>query len=169
MVDPVEETMLWIESFVIGLSLCPFAAAPFHAGGVRCVRARATDPAGILAEVLAEVEALEEGCAQTSVIVLPGLPGGFEGYLGLFAAAEELLRRSGWEGRYQLASFHPEYVFEGADPEDPANDTNRSPHPAIHVLRWEDVRKAVESHPDPEGIPARNIRLLRQREKDGKR
>jgi uncharacterized protein len=165
----VQETMQWIESFVIGLDLCPFAAAPFLSGGIRCVQSRATEPSEILAELLEEIETLEEGGAQTTVLVLPGLPGGFEGYLSLFAMAEDLLTISALEGRYQLASFHPEYVFEGSDPEDPANATNRSPHPAIHILRWADVRRAVETHPDTAGIPERNIQLLRGKNKGGGR
>lgn len=47
--------------------------------------------------------------------------------------------------------------------EDAANYTIRSPYPMIHLLREEDVMKAVQSgYPDLEGLPARNKAKLRQ-------
>ena len=66
------------------------------------------------------------------------------------------------EGTLQIASFHPAYQFEGSAPGDPANYSNRSPYPMLHLLREESVAKAVALHPDAEGIPERNIARLRE-------
>jgi len=71
-----------------------------------------------------------------------------------------LLKEQGYEGIYQLASFHPEYRFEGVELNDPANYTNRSPYPMIHILREASVEQALEKYPNPEKIPERNIQLI---------
>ena len=64
-------------------------------------------------------------------------------------------------GEIQIASFHPDYRFADAAPDDVANATNRSPHPMLHLLREVSVARAVASHPDPAAIPARNVEQLR--------
>ncbi len=76
--------------------------------------------------------------------------------------AEALLADQGYEGTYQLASFHPEYRFADAEPEDPANFTNRSPFPMLHLLREAGLEQALSHYPDPEAIPERNIAALRE-------
>ena len=62
----------------------------------------------------------------------------------------------------QLASFHPQYLFEGSPPEDHAHWTNRAPLPAFHLLRESAVSDAVDLVRDPDKIPERNIAHLRQ-------
>ena len=61
-----------------------------------------------------------------------------------------------------MASFHPDYCFEGEAEDDPANLTNRSPFPMFHLIREESLEKALQSYPDPQVIPERNIALLRE-------
>ena len=85
----------------------------------------------------------------------------FEDYLDLVELAEALSVELGYEGIYQIASFHPEYCFGGADENDPANYTNRSPYPMVHLLREDSISRALEHYADPEGIPDRNIALAR--------
>ncbi|HUH89099.1 MAG TPA: DUF1415 family protein, partial [Lysobacter sp.] len=43
---------------------------------------------------------------------------------------------------------------------DPANCTNRSPYPMLHLLREASVERAVEAFPDPDAIVERNIATL---------
>jgi len=62
----------------------------------------------------------------------------------------------------QVASFHPDYCFEGVSRDDPANFTNRSPLPMFHLIREAGLAAALESYPDPEMIPERNVRRLRE-------
>ena len=79
--------------------------------------------------------------------------------------------RKGWdrerhaihEGVSQVASFHPDYRFTDAPDDDPANFTNRSVYPLLHLQREERLEKAIESHPDPEGIPDRNVAFAREK------
>jgi len=60
----------------------------------------------------------------------------------------------------QVASFHPDYRFAGTENDDAGNYTNRSPYPALHILREASIEHALESVAAPEQIPERNIRTL---------
>jgi len=75
--------------------------------------------------------------------------------------AEQLLVTQGYEGIYQLASFHPEYCFSGAETNDAANYTNRSPFPMLHLLRESSLEKALEHYPETENIPQHNVAFAR--------
>ena len=86
----------------------------------------------------------------------------FDEYLDFVSLAQGLLEAQNYEGVYQLASFHPNYCFEGATEDDAANYTNRSPYPMLHLLRESSLENALRNYPNPEMIPANNIQLLRQ-------
>ncbi|MEJ2467272.1 MAG: DUF1415 domain-containing protein [Candidatus Thiodiazotropha sp.] len=161
----LDETRCWVERTVVGLNLCPFAAAPMKGGRIRYVYCGETEPEGIYRALLAEVETLiglPEPEAETCLFVVPSGLDDFAAYLDLFEIAEAAIPQAGLEGILQLASFHPDYCFEGADDEDPANYTNRSPHPMFHLIREAPLARALEGYPNPEGIPERNIALLRE-------
>lgn len=161
----LDETRCWVERVVVGLNLCPFAHAPMKGGRIRYVHCAASEAEGIYRALLAEMETLiglPEVEAETCLFVVPAGLEAFEDYLELFGIAEAVIPQAGLEGILQLASFHPDYCFEGADGEDPANYTNRSPHPMFHLIREAPLARALEKYPDAEGIPARNIALLRE-------
>jgi hypothetical protein len=71
--------------------------------------------------------------------------------------AETLLDKENYSGIYQMASFHPEYLFAGSNNEDPSNYTNRSPYPMLHFLRESSITRAVDSYPGIDEVPQRNI------------
>jgi hypothetical protein len=165
-----QHTRRWIERFVVGLNLCPFAAPLFREGGIRgggeqlriavCAQTR---PRAMAEAVLAELELLRATPAEalvTSVLVFSQALRDFDDYLDFLALAEELLYECGLEGSVQIASFHPDYQFEGAEPQDVANFTNRAPYPMLHFLREDAVSHALERYPAPEQIPLRNIDRL---------
>lgn len=150
----------WVQRAVIGHDLCPFAAGATAGTRYRSVEG---DDAAVLGAFLDEALALHERREerpQTTLLVL-STPRDFDAFWELVGGADALLDRVGLRGRLQLAHFHPDYRFDGLDPDDPANWTNRAPRPVLHLLREQDVDVAVQRHPDPEGIPARNIRRLR--------
>lgn len=158
--DPrVQAVQAWVQEVVVGLNLCPFAAGPLGRGKVGWGSVPVASDA--VMALLDAVEELKSGAYETYVLVLPECP--FPQLLDIAAAAEDMLEQTGLDADFQLASFHPEYCFEGAWRDDPANGTNQSPHPALHLLRVEDVSRAVDSHPDIAGIPERNMALLRER------
>jgi len=72
-----------------------------------------------------------------------------------------LISDEGFEGVIQLASFHPDYCFEGAPDDDAANYTNRSPYPMLHLIREQSLEEALEQFDQAELIPERNIAFAR--------
>lgn len=152
----------WVDRVVVGLNLCPFAAAPHHEQTIRYAASDAEEPHDILADLLQELTLLVKlNEARTTLLVITRALIDFDDFLDLFAAAEDLIEATGHAARFQLVSFHPDYLFEGLAPEDPANHTNRSPLPAIHILRRADVAQAIASHDNVHSIPDDNIIQLR--------
>ena len=64
----------------------------------------------------------------------PGLED-FGDYLDVLEDAQAALEKARLDDMLQLASFHPDYCFEGQEDDDPANYTNRSPYPMFHLIR----------------------------------
>lgn len=163
--SPIEATTRWLDDVVIGLNLCPFAAKPLASGRVRFVDCSAVDPEAIYRDLLVEVETflgISPYTAETSLLIISAGLKSFDDYLDLLAAAEVAMSTAGLEGVLQLASFHPEYIFEGADVDDPANYTNRSPYPMFHLLRELGLSAILEDYPDAAAIPQQNIARLRE-------
>lgn len=160
----IQRVQAWLQNLVIGLNLCPFAAAPLRAGRVRYTVCDATEPEIIYRSFLQELDAflgLPATQAETGLFILSRGLGDFDDYLDMLADLEHTLAEAGLEGVVQLASFHPDYVFVGSDPDDPANYTNRSPYPIFHLIREQELERVLVNYPDPEAIPQRNIERLR--------
>ena len=162
--DAVETTVkLWIEKVIIGLNFCPFAKKEIERNTVRYAissTTQANDALGSLLEELALLDQQEE--IQTTLLVFPLGFGDFESYLDMLELANLLIAQGGYKGIYQLASFHPDYCFDGEDQDDPANYTNRSPYPILHLLRESSVEAVLKRYPDPENIPENNIAKARE-------
>ena len=159
------QTRCWVEKIVVELNLCPFAHAPMKGDRIRYVHCAEQDEEGIYRALLTEMEALlalDEAEVETSLLVVPAGLEDFQRYLDFFEAAENVIPEAGLEGILQLASFHPDYCFEGDAADDPANYTNRSPHPMFHLIREAPLARALETYPNPEAIPERNMALLRE-------
>ncbi len=164
-INPVETSVRrWLESVVIGLNLCPFAARPFRAGQIRIHVSDCTDELELLTELQLELARLDETPVtelETTLIAIPRMLEDFLDYNDFLDKVDALLEQFEWSDDYQVASFHPQYQFAGTEPEDAENFTNRSPVPLLHLLREDSVEAAVDSHPDPDSIPLANIRRIR--------
>lgn len=159
----IRSVRTWVEQFVVGEQLCPFARQPLESGGVRFVvtEARSTNVLlDCLAEEIARLAQTPE--IETTLLIHPNVLTDFLTYNQFLDEVDALLRRLDLEGVFQVASFHPDYQFAGTEPEDAENYTNRSPSPMLHVLREERIEAAVASFKNIEGVPERNIRHLRQ-------
>ena len=153
----------WIDSIVIGLNLCPFASAAKRQGHLKICMANSARTEDCLQQLADEAALLGRADEQaTTLFVLPEGFTDFDDYLDLLAMAEALLEDLGFVGSLQLASFHPQYQFEGTSADDVSNWTNRAPLPILHLLKESSITRAVDSHPDPESIPDRNIEKLEQ-------
>ena len=157
----LEEVRRWVELMVIGEGLCPFARAVWHK--TRVVVPRQEGLRGCLEALQDELTALLEtdsAALPTTLLVVPELADDFEAYLDTLAIIEAGVADAGLEGVIQVASFHPDYRFADAEDDDVGNATNRAPWPVFHLLREDDVERAIETHPDTASIPARNIAHL---------
>ena len=164
-VAALRATRRWLEEVVVGLHLCPFAATPLKLGQIRFEVCLASEADTIYCALLTEMEtllSLPEEEAETSLFIVPHGLSAFDNYLDLLYSADEAIPSAGLGGVLQLASFHPDYCFEGAEQDDPANYTNRSPYPMFHLIREASLAKAIEGYPDAEQIPQRNIDKLRE-------
>lgn len=159
----VNATRKWVEDVVVGYNLCPFAKKELVRDRVRFVVSDAADEDTLLQALHSELQRLdEEPEVETTVLIHPGVLQDFEAYNEFLDAADGLLAYLDMEGVYQIASFHPDYQFAGTDPESAENYTNRSPYPMLHLLREASLEAAIESHPDVDGIPGRNIKLTEE-------
>lgn len=143
-------------------NFCPFARRVLENGNIHYLVSRETSlQSGLEALLLTCIRLDEMPSVETALIIYPQAFTRFDDYLEMLGIAENLLIEQGYEGTYQLASFHPEYRFADAPVDDPANYTNRSPYPMLHLLREGSIEQALQTYPDPEGIPERNIEYAR--------
>ncbi|TNE78708.1 MAG: DUF1415 domain-containing protein, partial [Gammaproteobacteria bacterium] len=132
----VESTRKWVEDVVVGYNLCPFAKRELVRNRVRFVVSEATTEDELLRDLHAELHRLDdEPEIETTLLIHPHALTDFGAYNDFLDAADGLLAFLEMDGIYQIASFHPDYQFEGTDPEAAENYTNRSPFPMLHLLR----------------------------------
>ena len=158
----IARTRQWIETVVVGMNFCPFAKREMRHNTVRFIVSSDLDIESVLLQLIDECTHLDvDDGTQTTLLILPEGFADFDDYLDLAGLAEDLLADRGYEGVYQVASFHPDYRFADADADDPANYTNRSPYPMLHLLREDELEAAIASYPDPDAIPENNITKAR--------
>ena len=158
------DTRRWLERAVIGLNLCPFAKAAYVKQRVHLAVSAAATPERLLEDLARELEDLRDADPaerETTVLVHPRVLTDFHDYNDFLDIADEALVALELDGVIQVASFHPDYQFDGTAPGDAENNSNRSPWPCLHLLREDSVEQAVESFPDVAAIPERNIATLR--------
>jgi hypothetical protein len=159
----IAETRAWIERAVIGLNLCPFAKAVHAKGQIRYVASDDTDPEDLLTTLCEELQFLAKADpaeVDTTLIVHPRVLTDFLDFNDFLELADQAVEDMGLEGVLQVASFHPHYQFEGTQPDDVSNASNRSPYPTLHLLREDSVDRAVDAFPEAERIYEANIETL---------
>ncbi len=157
-------TRAWVDEIVVGLDLCPFAAPSLEHDALLIEITSARDPEAIAHDLIAALQRLQAPETQDIETLLFVVCNGLSDFLEFNAfleVSERLIDDLGLEGVFQIASFHPDYCFAETPPDDAANFTNRSPYPMLHLLREDAIARAIAQHPDPEGIPARNVAKLR--------
>ncbi len=161
----IRQTRAWVESVVVGCDFCPFARAVLEQQRLLFSASMETKLEGALEALALECLRLDRDREiETTLLVFPRAFQDFDDFLDLLALADALLVDQGYEGTYQLASFHPRYCFADAPADDPANYTNRSPWPMLHLLRETSIARALQHYTgDPEEIPQRNIRVARRK------
>ena len=159
----IADTVRWLERAVIGLNLCPFAKGVHAKGQIHYVVSEATDARSLLGDLQRELAALAEadpGQRDTTLLIVPQCLEDFLDFNDFLELADKLLESLDLDGILQVASFHPQFQFADAAPDDITNATNRAPYPILHLLREDSIDRAVEAFPEAEMIYERNMQVL---------
>ena len=155
----------WLNRAVIGLNLCPFAKAVQVKGLIHYAVSQASEPAALLADLRAELQALlaqDPAVRDTTLLIAPNCVSDFIEFNRLLVQTRRVLRALRLQGVVQIASFHPDYRFAGTAADAITNFTNRAPYPTLHLLRESSIDRALEAFPDAQAIFGHNMRALEQ-------
>jgi hypothetical protein len=161
----VAATRHWLTRAVIGLNLCPFAKSVHVKQQIRFAISEAVNMQGVLTDLEAELNRLAQADPEridTTLVIVPRALADFLEFNDCLFFADRLLKQMHLEGVLQIASFHPQYQFEGSEPDDIENYTNRAPYPTLHLLREASIERAVDAFPDAADIYERNQETLRR-------
>jgi uncharacterized protein len=164
----IQQTQKWITNVVIGCNFCPFAAKEVRNNSIKYVVDECLDSADQLSVLKREMIFLDEHpSTETTLIIYPHQLQNFQEFLLFVDQAEALLKKEKYNGVYQLATFHPNYCFEGEDANDASNYTNRSIYPMLHLLREDSIYEIASKQEEYlETIPLRNITYALAKGKD---
>ncbi|MGH8806521.1 MAG: DUF1415 domain-containing protein [Noviherbaspirillum sp.] len=168
--DIIHAAQRWLEKAVIGLNLCPFAKAVHVKNQIRYFVSDAQTVEALhhdLVEELRALHAADPNAIDTTLLIHPWVLSDFLNYNDFLDIADATLAELGLEGEIQIASFHPQYQFADAAPDDITNYTNRSPFPILHLLREASIDRAVAAFPDASEIFTRNIETMQRLGKRG--
>ena len=150
---------------VVGLQLCPFAKPVVGKDLIRYVVCEGPEQ-GLITDCLdSELWLLSKSNplqVETTLLILPNVQGDFLDFHYLVEVCRKRIKALGFKGVLQLADFHPLYEFADSDSNDPANATNRSPFPTLHLLREDSVERARGSGLSAQSIVERNQQVLRE-------
>jgi len=160
----IKHTKKWITDVVIACNFCPFAAKEVKRNTIRYHISELENKQEMKKEFLKEFEILDiEESIETSLIIYPTQFPNLMTFLSWIEEIEIFLEKKDYDGIYQIASFHPDYIFAGSSENDASNFTNRSPYPMLHILKEESLGIAIDSHPDTELIPEKNIKFANEK------
>jgi hypothetical protein len=159
----IESVRCWVEQFIVELNICPFAKREIVKKRVRYVATEASTTEQLLVALEAELEFLSESIStETTLLIHANVLQDFYDYNQFLDIADGLLQEMDLDGVFQIASFHPQYQFSGAEVDAAENYTNRSPYPILHLLREDSLEQAIANHTDVDQIPANNIALMNE-------
>ncbi|MGV8990190.1 MAG: DUF1415 domain-containing protein [Thiobacillus sp.] len=159
----IAATREWLEKAVIGLNLCPFAKAVYVKNQVRIVVSGAKHLDGLLEDLDRELDflaAADPEDVDTTLLIHPTLLPDFLDFNDFLQLVDAAVEEHELEGVIQVASFHPQFQFEGTEPDNMGNYTNRAPFTTLHLLREASIERAVAAFPEAETIFERNIETL---------
>lgn len=159
----IKVTNHWVKDFVIDLNLCPFAGQVFNEKTIHYKVCLEKESQTLLEILIMEIEYLRQNDSiATGFLIHPNVLNDFSAYNQFFDNIDFVMKGLGFNGEFQIASFHPEYQFTDTLVDAVENFTNRSPYPMLHILRESLVSKAIDSYPNVEAIPQRNIQRMKK-------
>ena len=106
-----QEVNQWLNNVVIGLNLCPFAAKPQRNQQIKIEVTSATNDEQLIEFIYQQLLRLDDTPAkeqETTLVVVPQMLQDFDDYLLFSDWLNAILKSEGWEGIYQIATFHPD-------------------------------------------------------------
>jgi hypothetical protein len=161
----IDTTRIWLTRAVIGLNLCPFAKAVHVKNQVRYRVSEARDTEALRQDLIEELALLRDADPariDTSLLIHPAVLGDFLDFNDFLDVVDDVLHEMALEGIIQVATFHPDYQFDGTGPDDIENFSNRAPYPTLHLLRESSIEQAVAAIPDAADIYETNMETLRK-------
>lgn len=160
----ISQTREWVSSVIVKYNFCPFARKEVENNCIHYIVSNANTIDDAVMDMLEQcIELDRESERETTLIMFDNGFSDFEDFLDLVDLANALLVAQGFEGKYQIANFHPDYVFADSNESDAANYTNRAPFPTLHLIREASMSEALENYNEPESIPEHNINLARRK------
>ena len=107
----IAQTRCWLENVVLKHNLCPFAHKPFKGGQIRYVVTDSARVEFLLEDLQQELDYLRSVSVEeveTTLLIHPGVLEDFFEYNDFFDWVDKLLAEGGYEGEFQVASFHPD-------------------------------------------------------------
>jgi hypothetical protein len=155
----IDATMQWVDDVVITHNFCPFARFVRTPNKIRCVVVDG-DTGDAVTRLYDECVSLDNSNDIATTLVILSHPHftQFDNYLDALAIAERMMADWGYAGTYQLASFHPDYCFDGEPQNAASNYTNRSPYPMFHLIRENDITRYMPNEDDAEVIYTNNMK-----------
>jgi len=145
------------------MNLCPFAAQALGDNRVRLAVTPSDSEERLLEALDAELALLDaDRGIETTLLIHPDVLTDFSDFNQFLDLVDLLIGETGNDGVFQVASFHPAYQFAGTSEDDAENYTNRSPYPILHILREEQLERAIASYPDIDRVPEKNIELMNE-------
>lgn len=139
----------WVRNWVIGQGLCPWAASVMADNKLDITVIRQSYENEHIADIHSSILRAASNIVdpttstETALVALPAVTD-FNVFLELVADVEELLEHKQLDSDIQLATFHPDYQFEGTDSTDVTNFTNRSPCALLHLLSVPQVTAVID-------------------------
>ncbi|SFB78471.1 DUF1415 domain-containing protein [Pseudoalteromonas denitrificans] len=160
----INQMKTWVSNVIVKYNFCPFARKEVEENSIFYHVSNNINIEDAVLDMIEQCIHLNNHTElETTLLIFNQGFKSFDAFLDLVDLANAMLVAQGFEGHYQIANFHPDYVFADADENDAANYTNRSPYPALHLIREASMEHALKTYPDPESIPENNIQLARRK------
>ncbi|MBE0367083.1 DUF1415 domain-containing protein [Pseudoalteromonas aurantia] len=166
MTTPINAMQNWVSSVIVKFNFCPFARQEVEQNKIYYQPSSSISHDDAVMDMLEHcVQLTQNPERETTLLFFTQGFQNFDDFLNLVDLANAMLCVQGYEGIYQIANFHPNYVFADSEDDDPANYTNRAPYPTLHLIRELSMEHALDNYDDPESIPENNIKLTRRKGK----
>ena len=117
----IGQTRDWLTRAVIGLNLCPFAKSVHVKEQIRYVVSDAATPEQLVEHLVTELSLLRDADPEeidTTLLIHPLVLQDFDDYNAFLDVVDAVIDEMELEGELQVASFHPQYQFDGTEHDD---------------------------------------------------